>query len=105
MTSKHETDDTKRRILGFCWFRRETYADARAAMADPERLFDSFDEWLAAARGVEREVSEKGDKVVRIRFDLPAFLLWCAARSRLPDEQARAAWAADEARKRFGTRL
>lgn len=97
--------EPKRRILGFCWFRRETYDQARSVMSDPEILFDSFDEWLVAARKIEREIAAKGDKVVRIRFDLPAFLLWCAARGRMPDEQARAGWAAEEARKRFGTRL
>ncbi|NLH81647.1 MAG: hypothetical protein GX458_12485 [Phyllobacteriaceae bacterium] len=95
----------KRRILGFCWFRRETYDQARAVMSDPDVLFEDFDTWLAAARKIEREVSASGDKVVRIRFDLPGFLVWCASRGRMPDEQARAGWAAEEARKRFGTRF
>ena len=99
------TEEKKRRILGFCWFRRESYDQARAVMSDPERLFDTFDEWLVAARTVEREVIAKGDKVVRIRFDLPAFLLWCASHGRYPDEDARAGWAAGEARKKFGTRI
>lgn len=99
------TDAPKKRILGFCWFRRESYDHDRAMMSDPEILFDSFDEWLAAARKVEREVSAKGDKVVRIRFDLGSFLVWCASHGRMPDEQARAGWAAAEARKKFGTRI
>lgn len=99
------TEEKKHRILGFCWFRRDGYAQARSVMSDPEVLFDTFDEWLAAARRIEREVSAQGDKVVRIRFDLPAFLLWCAARGRMPDEQSRAGWAAEAARKKFGTRF
>jgi hypothetical protein len=103
--TKPATDEKKRRILGFCWFRRETYEQARSVMSDPEVLFDTFDDWLTAARRIEREVTDRGDKVVRIRFDLPAFVLWCAARGRLPDEQARAGWAAEEARKKFGTRF
>ncbi|MCE1235601.1 MAG: hypothetical protein LWW93_04500 [Hyphomicrobiales bacterium] len=102
--TKPATDETKQRILGFCWFRRDGYDQARAIMSDPERLFDGFDQWLAAARTIEREVTAKGEKVVRIRFDLPAFLLWCAARGRLPDEQSRAGWAADEVRKKYGVR-
>lgn len=103
--TKPATDEPKKRILGFCWFRRETYDQARTMMSDPEVLFDGFDEWLAAARKVERDVTTRGDKVVRIRFDLPAFLVWCAAHGRRPDEQARAGWAAAEARKKFGTKL
>lgn len=103
--TKPAKEDTPKRILGFCWFRRETYQEARKVMVDPHVLFDSFDEWLAAARKIEREMTDQGDKVVRIRFDLPVFLLWCASHGRMPDENARAAWAAAEARKRFGTKF
>ncbi len=102
--TKPANDANRPRIIGFCWFRRESYQDARSLMADPDVLFDTFDEWLVAARQIERDVTEKGDKVVRIRFDAASFMLWCASHGRMPDEQARAAWAAAEARKKFGTR-
>ena len=92
------------RIIGFCWFHRDGYADARAMMADPEILFDTFDEWLAAAKKIEREVTARGEKVVRIRFDPAAFLLWCVGANRQPDEKARAAWAADAARRKYAAR-
>lgn len=90
-----------KRILGFCWFRREDYDTARSVMADPEILFDTFDEWLAGARRIESEITAKGDKVVRIRFDLPVFLLWCATNNAQPNEQARAKWAAQAVRQRY----
>jgi len=96
---------TPQRIVGFCWFHRDDYDRARAAMADPEVLFDTFDEWLAAARKIEKEVTEKGDKVVRIRFDLASFTLFCIGKSSQMNEQARAAWAANEARKKFAGRF
>ena len=51
--------EPKRRILGFCWFRRETYERARSVMSDPEILFDSFDEWLVAARRIERGIARR----------------------------------------------
>lgn len=91
-----------KRILGFCWFHRDDYDRARSVMADPEVLFPTFDEWLKSAKRIESEVTARGDKVVRIRFDGASFLLFCASRSRRPDEQARAAWAAQEVRKRYG---
>ncbi len=97
-----KTAPTKpQRIVGFCWFRRDGYVDARAAMADPEILFDTFDEWLSAAKKIEASATAQGDKVVRIRFDLPGFLLFCVGKGVQPDEQARAAWAAAEVRKKF----
>ena len=95
---------TPKRIVGFCWFHRDGYLDARAAMADPEVLFDTFDEWLKAAKKIEADVTAKGDKVVRIRFDLASFLLFCVGARRLPDEQARAAWASSEVQKKYARR-
>ncbi len=95
---------TPKRIVGFCWFHRDSYLDARSAMADPEVLFDTFDEWLKAAKKIEAEVTAKGDKVVRIRFDLASFLLFCVGSRRLPDEQARAAWASNEVQKKYSGR-
>ncbi|MER2605189.1 MAG: hypothetical protein ABTQ29_05120 [Siculibacillus sp.] len=103
MTKKPAAEKADR-ILGFCWFRREDYDRARSLMADPEILFDTWEEWFTAARKIEREVTERGEKVVRIRFDLAAFMLWCVGHDRLPDEKARAAWAADAAKRKFGHR-
>lgn len=94
-----------KRIVGFCWFHRDGYLDARAAMADPEVLFDTYDEWLKAAKTIEADVAAKGDKVVRIRFDLPAFLLFCISANTLPNDHARANWAAAEARKKYAGRV
>ena len=90
-----------KRLYGFCWFHRADYDRARGAMADPDILFETYDEWLKAAKKIEAEVSARGDKVVRIRFDLAAFLLYCVSHDTLPNEQARAAWAAAEARKKY----
>lgn len=89
------------RVFGFCWFHRDDYDAARAAMADPEVLFDTFAEWLKAAKKIEAEVTAKGHKVVRIPFDLQAFLFYCMTRNIPPVEQARANWAADELRRRY----
>ena len=95
-----KTADTLR-IYGFCWFLRDDYDEARAAMADPEALFDTYAEWLKAAKKIEADVAAQGGKVVRIRFDLPSFLFYCQARGVPPVEQARADWAATELRRRY----
>lgn len=93
------------RVYGICWFRREDYAEAVKVMSDPEALFDTFDEWLKAARKIEADVIAKGAKVVRVRFDLPAFMLYCASHNVQPYEQSRANWAAQEVKKKYAQRL
>lgn len=90
------------RVYGICWFAREDYDTARAAMADPEALFDTYDEWLAAAHKLERQVAAEGDKSVRIRFDMESFMLYCVTQKLPPYEQTRANWAAQEVKKKYG---
>lgn len=89
------------RVFGFCWFLRDDYDEARAAMADPEVLFDTYAEWLKAAKKIEADVSAQGGKVIRIRFDLESFMIYCMTRNIPPVEQARADWAAAELRRRY----
>jgi len=93
--------ETTLRVYGFCWFLRDDYDEARAAMADPEVLFDTYAEWLKAAKKIEADVAAQGAKVIRIRFDLTSFLFYCEARRIPPVEQARADWAATELRRRY----
>lgn len=89
------------RVYGFCWFLRDDYDAARAAMADPEVLFDTYAEWLKAAKKIEADVTAQGAKVIRIRFDIESFMFYCAAHDVAPVEQTRANWAAAELRRRY----
>ncbi len=89
------------RVYGFCWFLRDDYDEARAAMEDPEVLFDTYAEWLKAAKKIEAEVAAQGGKVIRIRFDLESFMFYCVAHNVPPVEQTRANWAAAELRRRY----
>lgn len=92
------------RIYGFCWFRRDEYDAARAAMADPEVLFDTFDEWLKAAKKIESDMTAQGHKVVRIRFDITSFMLYCVSHDVPPVEQSRANWAAAELKRKVNAK-
>ena len=93
--------ETPLRVYGFCWFLRDEYDEARAAMADPEVLFDTYGEWLKAAKKIEADVTAQGGKVIRIRFDLPSFRFYCLTHNVPPVEQTRANWAAAELRRRY----
>ncbi|WP_407049464.1 hypothetical protein [Methyloraptor flagellatus] len=89
------------KVYGFCWFKRDQYVAARAMMIDPQDLFDTYDEWLHEARAIEAKAQSEGVRVMRIRFDPVSFAWFCRVQGILPDNQARAAWAASEAKERY----
>lgn len=88
------------RQLALCWFRRKDYEQAKALMEDADRLYDDYDTWLKEGWAFEREMSDKGVRTVRIRFDEQSFLLFCATHAMARDGVARAEWAAYEAIRR-----
>lgn len=90
----------RQRAVAICWFRREDYEAAKSEMADPERLYDGYDEWLHEAQAFEREMQDQGVKVQRIRYESKGFALFCLTRGIAPDGAARAEWAAMEAYKK-----
>lgn len=98
----HATADKPEKVIAICWFRREDYDRAKAAMVDPGRLYADYDEWLKEGQAFEREMQAQGVRVVRIRFDATAFALFCLSRQLPADGVARAAWATEEAMKRSG---
>lgn len=88
------------KIYGFCWFRREHYDASRAMMIDPQDLFETYDEWLHEAKAIEAKATADGIRVMRIRFDPAGFAMFCMVNNLKPDNHARAAWAAQEAKRR-----
>ncbi|MEJ1160262.1 hypothetical protein [Prosthecomicrobium sp. N25] len=91
----------RQRAVAICWFRREDYDAAKAEMADPDRLYEDYDEWLQEAQAFEAEMTGRGIKTVRIRYEPVGFSLFCLTRGITPDGAARAEWAAAEASKRY----
>ena len=91
--------DQPRTGVAICWFRRESYDAAKAIMADPDRLYPNFDVWLKEAKAFETECAVKKVPTKRIRFDKPAFILFCSTRNLIPDAGARMMWASMEAQK------
>ncbi len=99
MSTKPEPGPTVRRIAPYCWFPRDAYEQAKAMMADPDRLYDSYDTWLREAKKFEAEMAENNIVTKRVRFHREAFGLFCTTRNLVPDGAARAMWASFEAQK------
>ncbi len=77
------------------WFRRERYDEARARMADADRLPASFDEWLEHAERREQQRIRAGLSVHRVNVDDDLFVRFCAERHEPLDGNARMRFAAD----------
>lgn len=82
------------KTIGMPWYSREAYGDIRRAMADADRLPESYAYWLSSAESIETAVASGGVRVVRIHLELPAFLAWCEEQGTSANGAARSAWAA-----------
>ena len=85
--------------IAICWFKRDSYDGDKSIMADPDRLYGSFDQWLKEAKAFEADCAARQIVTRRIRFDRPAFILFCSTRNLIPDAGARMLWANEQARK------
>ncbi|MDR3496126.1 MAG: hypothetical protein P4L82_16125 [Ancalomicrobiaceae bacterium] len=99
MSSKVKPVEQQRRTIAICWFKRDTYQEAKGLMADPDRLYGSYDQWLKEALMFEREMVGRDVKTKRVTFHIQSFVLFCRIRNMVPDAGARMLWAAQEAQK------
>ena len=62
--------------------------------ADPDKLEESYDDWLAGAQKALVQIVVTGVRARRVDVDVEALVRWCQAQGRLLDSAARAAYAA-----------
>lgn len=89
------------KAIGICWFKRASFAEDRAAMIDPDELFDTFDEWQKSALQLEAKVRAQGVHTVRVPFDAASFKAFYEQHAGAPNAAARAAWAGWRAQVMF----
>jgi hypothetical protein len=94
-------------IVGFAWYRKETFDRCKELFADADSLHDTFEEWEADVKKREKMMLGQGVRVVRAYIDPDLFPVWCADRGFVRiDGKARSAFAAEAARiegqNRFG---
>jgi hypothetical protein len=64
--------------VGISWYKRDNYNRCLSIFDDASVMPDSFEEWLARAENVERQMNAEGLKVVRVYIDPDKFPVWCA---------------------------
>lgn len=84
---------------GVAWYDREQWQRLRQLVADPERLEESYEEWLGVAERAVRDLEAAGMLIERVPIDAKALIAWCRQQGRPIDGSARAEFAAHELRK------
>jgi len=85
--------DKNRVVAGIAWYRPEQWSLMLSLIPDPEVFPRTYEEWLARASDMLRELSKQGVVVQKVDVDLKALLAWAAEQGRVPDGAARAEYA------------
>lgn len=83
--------DTK--IL-LAWYKRPQWPRLRELSAEPAKLAETYDEWLAQAQAQLAELRARGLGVKRVIVDVEELADWCRRNGRPVDPAAAAAFAA-----------
>jgi hypothetical protein len=84
---------------GVAWYDRAQWQRLRQVAADPERLEDSYDEWIAMAENAIRELEATGMLIEKVPVDTEDLIAWCNERDRPIDGAARAEYASQRLRE------
>ena len=92
---KNRTKVTKRRtdrkpVAGVAWYSSTQWQQLREVAADPERLENTYQEWLAVADQAWKKMEASGIALVKIPLDVPKLTDWCRERNLPIDGKARA---------------
>lgn len=79
--------------VGLPWYTADDYPVVREKMADGEDMPDTFEQWQKVQMSAEQAMMEKGTRAHRIYLRPGEFFPWCAREKRIPDRDARLAYA------------
>lgn len=87
-------------VTGVAWFDRQQWEHLRQVAADPERLEESYEEWVAMVERTIFDLEAKGLFIKRVPIDTTQLVSWCGEQGRPIDGRARAEFAARELHRR-----
>lgn len=97
---KKKAAGLKNLVMGVAWYSSAEWERMRAAVSDPEKLEDTYEEWESMALAALEQLEETGIIPERVPVQAEEFLAWCRENSREPDSGARAHFAAEKLRQR-----
>jgi len=84
---------------GVAWYDRAQWQRLRQIVTDPERLENSYEEWIAMAEAAVRDLEATGMLIEKVPVDTEDLIVWCNERSRPIDGAARAEYASHRLRE------
>lgn len=78
------------------WYRPEQWDRLREVAADPDKLLDSYEEWLSIAEKTMRDMRAVGIEPYTIDVDVEELLLWCKEQDIALDQAARSRYAREK---------
>jgi len=81
-------------VTGIAWYRRDQWTRLRALASDPDKLEESYEDWLAGAQRTLVQMTLTGMRTQRVDVDVDTLVQWCQIEGRPLDSAARAAYAA-----------
>jgi hypothetical protein len=85
-------------ISALPWYHRSHYPALLKLFRDPDKLPETYDEWLKRAESTEKQLQKAGFGVARIWIRPVPFAAWCKEREVFPDQRARLTFANEAAR-------
>lgn len=87
-------------VVGCAWYRADQWERLREISTDPEKLEQTYEEWVENAERALQGLRESGMRVEKVELDVEELLTWCETRELDPDASARARYAAEKLRQR-----
>jgi hypothetical protein len=82
-------------MIGIAWYRPDQWSLLRALAADPDRLENSYEEWVAMATKSMHDLAAHGISAVKVDVNVRELVAWCQERHRSVDGSARATFVAE----------
>lgn len=79
--------------IGVAWYTSDQWRAVRDSAADPERLEDTYEEWVTVAEDALKQIAATGVTPERVFLDAEGFSEWCRSCGRINEASARAQYA------------
>lgn len=87
---RNRSDDYIDQVLGVVWYDPGGWARMREITDDPEKLEETFEQWLEIAEKAVRNLRAKGATVERVTINVDEYVVWCNDRDHAINSSTRA---------------
>jgi hypothetical protein len=81
-------------VIFLAWYTEDQWRMLKRVADDPERLDETYGDWLEAALECESNFAILGQPVTRVFVRIPEWMEWCSQNGRRLDSGSRSAYAA-----------